>query len=113
MRISKDSKLGVALGVLRKVKIQEDDLAVKMYSNCREQGFYLISYCGKDWRNKRAVSFAEYRNSDRIVVQYGTEHDFNDYGAMKEEEVWRKQRKFFDYGDWENAGEFITKWLKK
>ena len=114
MRIAKDSKLGVALAVLRKVVIKPSDVSVNMYSNCREQGFLVISF-HKNLRNEvlnhRMVSFAEHRSSDNIVVQFGYQKDFDDYGVISEEK-YETNRMFFSYDNPHGAGEFISKWLK-
>jgi hypothetical protein len=115
MRISKNSKIGVALSVLRKINIKSADVMVNTYSNCREQGFFVISYLGNvgaDINGRRAVSFAENRNSDDIIVQYGVWGDFDDYGVFKSEDKYNRCKKYFKYGDSEGAAKFITEWLK-
>lgn len=116
MRLPKDSKIGVALSVLRKLQVRAKDVDVSTYSNCREQGFFVTFY-GKDYSKRRAVSFAENRNSDNIIVQfgnitYGKDSDFNDYGVLSEEAYNKGQKKYFDCGDSDGAAKFATKWLK-
>jgi hypothetical protein len=114
MRLDKnDGKMGVALAVLRHVKVRRNSVGVQAYSNCREQGLHL-NMCfvkGIKFGKERAVSFAENRNSDDIVVLYGAKDQFDDHGLLIGDDVWRKQRKFFGYGEHEKAGKFITKWL--
>ena len=114
MRISKDSKLGVAMSVLRKIDVKANDVGIDMYSNCREQGFFVTSFHKNcpDILNRRAVSFAENRNSDDIIVQFGNKNDFNDYGIFKSDEMYEKNKKYFRYDDAEGAAEFVSKWLK-
>jgi hypothetical protein len=117
MRLTKnDGKIGVALEVLKHVKLKRDDVMVNTYSNCREQGLFLIQgfglHEGCKIGQERAISFAEHRNSDNIVVQFGLQDDFNDYGVFKTEEKYQTCKKYFGYNEHEKAGEFITKWLK-
>ena len=116
MRITKDSKLGVALAVLRKVEIRPSQVSVKMYSDCREQGFMVISYHtntpDEDIGNRRVAVFSENKSSDDIVVQYGYERDFDEHGVFKDEEKWNKQRKYFYPEHHEKAADFVSKWLK-
>lgn len=112
MRISPNSSLGVALSVLRKIQLAAKDAHVKTYSNCREQGFFVTSYVNpKRIGNRRAVSFAEHRRSDNIVVQFGYENDFNDHGWLNEDK-YPKNVKHFNVGEHEKAAAFATKWLK-
>lgn len=112
MRIGKDSKIGVALAVLRSIKMKASEVIVETYSNCREQGFYVISYYKDNakYNERRAVSFAENRNSDDIIVQFGVRLDFNDYGVLSEAK-YETNKKYFRNGDHEKAGEFARKWL--
>ena len=113
MRIAKDTKLGVALEVLRRVAMNPCDIVIDMYSNCREQGFFLTSYhkSQTDYLNRRAVSFAENRRSDHIIVQFGNQKDFNEYGVISEEK-YSTNKKYFECGDSGKAGKFIAQWLK-
>ena len=114
MRIPKDSKIGVAMAVLRAIKMKASDVSVDVYSNCREQGFFVSSYYkNAKWNERRAVSFAENRNSDEIIVQFGIkDKDFNDYGVLSEKK-YKTNKKHFSCGEYEKAGEFARKWLMK
>ena len=108
MRLTKnDGKVGVALGVLKYVKVPKNDVVVQTYSNCREQGLFLSRWFTNQ---ERAVSFAENRNSDDIVVQFGVRSDFDSYGVLNEK-AYKTNKKYFNYNQHEEAGTFITKWL--
>ena len=112
MRPRPHDKIGVALAVLRNIKLSAKDVNVGTYSNCREQGFFVTSYVNdKRILNRRAVSFSEHRRSDNIVVQFGCCDDFNDYGVLNEDK-YPKNVKHFSVGEHEKAGAFATKWLK-
>ena len=115
MKIAKTSKLGMALAVLKKIELEMTEVGVDMYSNCREQGFFVKS-CHDNPKNKLldrlAVSFAEHRSSDDIIVQYGKASDFNDYGAFNTDEKYETCKEYFRYNDSAGAAKFITKWLK-
>ena len=111
MRLRPHDKIGVALAVLRNIKLSAKDVNVDTYSNCREQGFFVTSYCNdKRILNRRAVSFSEHRRSDNIIVQFGCENDFNAYGVLSEEK-YPKNVKHFSVGEHEKAGKFARKWL--
>ena len=113
MKIDENSKLGVALSVLRNINMEASDVGIDTYSNCREQGFFVTSYhsnCRDVINGRRAVSFSENRNSDDIIVQWGMKEDFNDYGVISEEK-YTTNKKYFRYDDAEGAAAFITKWL--
>ncbi len=114
MRLSKnDGKMGVALAVLRHVKLKRNDVSIDAYSNCREQGLYLISFLDINvkWDERRACSFSENRNSDCIIVQYGIRKDFNDYGVFKEDDKYQSNKKHFKPDEHEQAGLFVQEWL--
>lgn len=112
MKISNSSRLGVALKVLCKIKMKEEDVSIDTYSNCREQGFFLTSFKpARGYEYQRAVSFAENRNSDDIAVQYGVKKDFSPYGVFLKDEKYHKCKKFFRYDQAQEAADFITKWL--
>ena len=111
MKIAKDSKIGVALAVLKAIPMKAKDVNVRTYSNCREQGFFLVSYHkSQPCLNRRAVSFAENRNSDDIIVQYAIENDFNEYGVISEG-LYYKAKRHFNVGEFEEAGKFVAQWL--
>lgn len=112
MKISSDSKLGVALKVLRKIRLKEDEVHIDTYSNCREQGFFISFFDYTiPFGQHRCVSFSENRNSDDIIVQYGVRDDFTPYGVFLTDEKYRNCKKYFRYDEPDKAAKFITKWL--
>jgi hypothetical protein len=109
MRLTKtDSKLGVALEVLKHVSIKRDDVGIGGYSDCREQGIIIANLYSQ---GNRVCSFSENKNSDDIVVQFGGRDDFDDYGVFKDSKMYDSNRKYFRCGEFEEAGEFITAWI--
>jgi len=115
MRLTEsNSHIGVAMAVLKRIDLPSKDVQITTYSNCREQGLHIIYWPENSrWDNRKAVSVAENRSSDDIVVLYGKQDDFDDNGVMKSEELWETNRKFFAYKDFEGAANFITKYFRK
>jgi hypothetical protein len=89
--------------VKRLAKNSKDDsyVAVEAYVNCREQGFALASH------DESKVAFSENRNSDHIVVYYGTRKDFAFNTNIPSEEAY-ENRKLFMYNEHEKAAKFIV-----
>lgn len=115
MKVSSGSgSVGVALSVLKKIQLRENQVCIDVYSNCREQGFFLISYLNNwlPYEDYRAVSFSQNRNSDSIIVQHGVRKDFNQYGVFLTDEMYHKCKKFFGPDEADKAARFITSWLK-
>jgi hypothetical protein len=82
---------------------------VSAWSNCREQGYHLESDLGAanfDYKKRRELVFAQTRNSDSIVVIYGTGGDFCTQSHMPKDEVWEKRRQTF--GSDAKAARFIV-----
>jgi hypothetical protein len=75
---------------------------VEAYSNCREQG-YCIRGVGF------YASFAEYRNSDSIVVYVGERPDSGNLPTDKDYE----NKEFFGYNQHSKAAAYIIKELRK
>ena len=91
------------MGVLAAVKNKQlwRDAKVSDYNNGREHGYYLV------YANK-VVAFAEFRNSDSIVVYCGSEGDFvNGYPS----EAVYEHKTFFACGAFKAAAKFITAYL--
>lgn len=86
------------------------EISEQSYVNCREQGFHL-----KNWKLKKAVSFSEHRNSDQLVVYYGTDtfSDFSPQGNVPSDHVYHTQCKYFDYVKLQDAALFIVQYLTK
>ena len=89
---------------------------LETFNNCREQGYVLrVDSC--DYNNKNRTTDVIYiwvyenRNSDDIVVA----HQFNDYphNGMFSDETYEKRRKYFDYGHYQEAADYIEKLITK
>jgi hypothetical protein len=78
---------------------------VQSFSNGREQGLCLVKYGGA---NSRQVAFAQQRNSDEIVVYYGNGYEFDVSTNMPTK--WN-QRKYFGYGEYKEAAQFMLDYL--
>ena len=93
--------------VKRLAKSSKDDsiIGIEVYANCREQGFALAS-C-----DDRKVAFAENRNSDDIVVYFGSRKDFDFNTNIPSDAVWAK-RKFYRYDKPHSAAAFIVGYLE-
>ena len=111
--------LAVAAAVLATINTLLDDsdndtlarFSVEAYANGREHG-----YCIKGWNpvftGTLGIAFSECRSSDSIVVYCGTEFtDFQMGGNIPSERVWR-DAKYFDYGEYQKAAEFILEKMR-
>jgi hypothetical protein len=86
------------------------ELLQRDFDNCREQGYVLELYWVNDcWVGDNAihVAFSENRNSDSIVVYVG-ENSY--YPENISEDFW-DNRKYFDYGQWLEAADYIIQTL--
>jgi hypothetical protein len=90
-------------------RISDLDLTVALYSytNGREQGYALDAGVNL---TRRKVAFSENRNSDDIVVYFGTALDFEQNTNIPSDKVYAS-RKFFDYNKADRAAEFIFDYL--
>lgn len=79
--------------IRKKLKGAKCDITVECWANCREQGFYLRRNESSDSDTRLALVFAQQRNSDSIVVVYGTPMNFDITTNAPDEEVWEKNRK--------------------
>ena len=59
------------------IGFEDKDVYSKMFDNCREQGYTFLKNSNEDYRKNVAVSFAENRSSDEIVVYVYPPNDFN------------------------------------
>ena len=93
MRLIRHPSLIVADRVLKKLrrllssKHPGITLDVKLYANCREQGYYITNLSLSDLVPTVAVSFSENRNSDDIRVWYGPWRSFDNSGIPSEESL--------------------------
>lgn len=97
---------------VKRVKFPKDTFWVKVYSNCREQGF-----CIRGWNGVSDfyASFSENRNSDEIVVYA---ESIGDPDKREYEKRWDDQNrpsedaykaaKYFKPGDFDGAAKYIV-----
>lgn len=86
------------------------ELLQRDFDNCREQGYVLeLHHVNNRWVGDNAihVAFSENRNSDSIVVYVG-ENSY--YPESISEDFWGN-RKYFDYGQWLEAADYIIQTL--
>jgi hypothetical protein len=86
-------------------------LAISIYENGREHGYNIRNSLVEWDKSGMSVSFSENRNSDDIVVYYGTVENFEDNSNVPDTETWRDRRKFFKFGEYTQAAQFIFKYL--
>lgn len=77
---------------------------VEVMANGREQCLVIWNY-----EKGKKVAFGEHRNSDNIIVYYGESLDFDI--STNQPDDWSK-KKYFHYGNTEEACEFILEWLE-
>ena len=111
MRITNNnSRLRVALNVLREIDIPSKDAVIRTFSNCREQGLHVTYYASDSEYPHRCVSFSENRRSDDIIVMFGMSDQFADSGIPYEDnsDIWEK-RKYFKEGEFKKAEDEVLK----
>lgn len=84
-----------------------------VWSNGREQGYYLVRTEGAVVAMWPALVFAQQRNSEQTMVVFGTADQFDSTTHMPSEGLWEEEgrRKHFDYKDDEGAAKFIVEYL--
>lgn len=98
--------------VMMKHKLDDKGLFLSLgaFSNCREQGFSLSGVPDKGvevWQ----VCFSENRNSDEIVVYYGSSRQFDiSTNTPNNDRVWG-QKQYFGYDQYDQAADFILGFL--
>lgn len=98
------------LKALKKLDVPScDEVVISAFSNGREQGYhlYLRLEGGVD---TNALSFAQYRTSDDVVVYYGNGNDFDI--TTNHPTDWDK-KKFFRYNELDKCVAFIADQLTK
>lgn len=97
------------LKILKKrIGSKEDGLCYQPFQNGREHGFSILNF---NANAKKQVSFSENRNSDEIVVYYGTAYETFDINNLPmTDEDW-KRKKYFEPEEYEEAAEFILEKL--
>lgn len=90
------------------------DLHLGVWSNGREQGFYLCRMEGapETWP---ALVWAQYRTSDSTVVVFGAYHQFDMTTHTPHEDLWGGEAyghmKFFPPGKEQDAAKFIADYM--
>lgn len=103
----------VLLHVRREIENRDGEGSISLhpYVNCREQGFNLTAHLDPASIGKhRSVSFSECRNSDSIMVYFGTSENFA-FNTYIPDDVTYNKAKSFGYGKYEEAAEFIVDYL--
>lgn len=115
-KIEVHPSLVVARKVVRELeKIIPKNIAnncrIASWSNCREQGLCIECFSGLTDFSKK-VCIAECRNSDSILVVHGTNYDFDMQTNQPSEEIYQKNRRYFDYQHFKDAAKHILTILK-
>jgi len=108
-----NTKAKKVLAEIRKVAKRsknDEDLDLRVYVNCREQGFSLQK--SFDGLKGKKVAFSENRNSDDIVVYTGDKGEFEFNTNVPNERAWQ-DRNLFKYNDYLGAAKFIVKYLSE
>lgn len=87
----------------------QEQFGLQAFSNCREQGFCLIGHPVSLPCSLLQVAFSENRNSDQIVVYYGNSMQFDI--STNHPRNW-EQKRYFPYNGFEQAADFIIKYLR-
>ena len=82
---------------------------VQCYANGREEGYSLYSLRSPD-DGFRQIAVAQYRNSDNIVVYFGTILDFYMAGNIPSDKIYKAAR-FFKYNESMLAAKFILEYF--
>ena len=83
-----------------------DHITPAEYENGREHGFFLHNE-----KTDNAVSWAENRNSDNIVVYPASIFDFDANGCLTADETYFRVRKYFRCGEYTKVAKFIFKFI--
>jgi len=86
-----------------------DDITIRAWANCREQGYHLSN---GSFRDQKCALVAEVRNSDSVLVMYGNMKDF-DFQTHAPSDAVYEARRTFSYGSELLAAQFLLEWLGK
>lgn len=88
---------------------------IDTFNNCRETGYVLQvwKYGETELNGNVRIWVHECRNSDNIVIRYGTKYEDADLNNMFSEEVYRNNTKDFNVNEEEKAAEYIIEILEK
>lgn len=93
VELDQATMVALELEALIDKKMQKElDIDSGTFENGREHGFKLWSRT-----NLRMVSFGNNRNSDDIVVYFGTVEDFDDSGVFLNDELYEAQTRYYAY----------------
>lgn len=108
MLTRKNAKASAVLAILCDMYEESawNKLNVEPYLNGRESGFAVHDF----YQASKKVAFSENRNSDNIVVYYGTSSDFSMQGNTPSEKSYRNA-KFFSYDEYHKAAKWIYEFL--
>jgi len=102
-----------AVSALEKIlpKSIAKDLVIKSWSNGREQGLCLERSGSVEKIAIDKIVFSEARNSDEILIVYGSRSDFDFQTNQPNDEIW-ESRMYFNRNDYSKAAEYIANLLK-
>lgn len=114
MKLTKHYSLKHSDKVLKLVKQNlpkdgQSEIVVQAWSNGREQGYHLSHrIIGNRSYNVFGINFAQQRNSDSILVIYGSIKDFDIQTNHPYETIWKDRKEFSNDAD---AANFIIETL--
>ena len=88
------------------------ECSLESWSNGREQGLCLRYYPVDSFLTKK-FCISECRNSDSILVVHGSNNDFDLQTNQPSEEIYQKNRKYFDYQHFDEVARHILNILRK
>lgn len=117
MKIPVHYSLKVARQVVSKIDLPKEiaeNCEVKSYSNGREQGLFIYRF-GFDCTQAQALTVAQQRSSDEILVVIGAGIDFDVATNSPSEKLWERDgsKNYFRYDEVDKAAKFIEEFLKK
>lgn len=115
-KLKLNESLVVAKRVLSAIRLPDavaEECDVVGYENGREHGLCIKCYYVKDGGNRPVtICFAENRNSDQIVVYVSTPGERFDANTNIPTARAYEAAKYFDYGEYAKAANFITSKLR-
>ena len=117
MKIPVHYSLKVARKVVSKVDLPKEiakECTVESSSNCREQGLFIKRF-NHAFSTNKALTVAQQRTSDNIIIIAGHHNDFDVTTNSPSEQLWNKDgaRHYFRYNEVDEAAKFIKKYLLK
>lgn len=115
MKILEHYSLKVARDVVDKINLpakMAEYVDITCWANGREQGLSIALSFGGHIENWKRVNVAQNRNSDDIVVIFGSHHDF-DFRTNQPNEYAYKSCEFFKYNEQKKAADYIKSVIVK